>query len=136
MDINNFNILIKCLYNIDLTKYNLRFSIIFFFSNKTIVIIITVPITNFHRQSTRVQTITITFKSNIYIDFFKIGLSPSEEVVSLKLIDVGVPKDNIMIIQTGMYVVQIIIPVIAVKYTAGPKPMSIYLNIIPFKYEK
>jgi len=56
--------------------------------------------------------------------------------VNLKLIDVGVPKDNIMIIQTGMYVMQIIIPVIAVKYTTGPKPMSIYLNIIPFKYEK
>lgn len=41
-----------------------------------------------------------------------------------------------MIIQTGMYVMQMITPVTAVKYTAGPKPISIFLNIIPFKYEK
>ncbi|KAE9541110.1 hypothetical protein AGLY_004355 [Aphis glycines] len=64
---------------------------------------------------------------------WKIGLSPSDNVVNLKLIDVGVPKDNIIIIQTGMYIIEIIVPVIAAKYTAGPKPMSIYLNIVPIK---
>jgi len=54
--------------------------------------------------------------------------------VNLKLIDAGVPKDNIMIIQTGLYAVKIIIPVIAVKYTSGPKPISTYLNVTPFRY--
>uniref|UniRef100_A0A2S2NEJ2 Acetyl-coenzyme A transporter 1 n=1 Tax=Schizaphis graminum TaxID=13262 RepID=A0A2S2NEJ2_SCHGA len=38
-----------------------------------------------------------------------------------------------MIIQTGLYVITMIVPVIAAKYTAGPKPMSIYLNITPIK---
>ncbi|CAI6364916.1 unnamed protein product [Macrosiphum euphorbiae] len=57
----------------------------------------------------------------------------TDRVVVLKLIDAGVPKDNIMIIQTGMYVIKIIIPVIAVKYTSGPKPMSIYLNLTPIR---
>jgi len=57
-------------------------------------------------------------------------------VVILKLIDVGFPKDNIMIIQTGMYIIKMIVPVITAKYTAGPKPMSIYLNVTPIKYEK
>jgi len=54
--------------------------------------------------------------------------------VNLKLIDAGVPKDSIMIIQTGMYAVKMIVPVIAVKYTSGPKPMSIYLNVTPIRY--
>ncbi|XP_060833849.1 acetyl-coenzyme A transporter 1-like isoform X2 [Rhopalosiphum padi] len=62
-----------------------------------------------------------------------IGFAPSEKVVNLKLIEIGVPKDNIMIILTGMYFVSIIIPVIAAKYTAGPKPMSIFLNCTPIK---
>ncbi|XP_060835227.1 acetyl-coenzyme A transporter 1-like [Rhopalosiphum padi] len=62
-----------------------------------------------------------------------IGFAPSEKVLNLKLIDVGVPKENIMIMQTGLYVIKMIIPVIAAKYTAGPKPMSIYLNIMPIK---
>ncbi|XP_025193858.1 acetyl-coenzyme A transporter 1-like isoform X2 [Melanaphis sacchari] len=63
----------------------------------------------------------------------QIGFSPSERVVNLKLVDVGVPKDNIMIIQTGMYIIKIILPVIAAKYTAGPKPMSILLSLTPIK---
>jgi len=65
----------------------------------------------------------------------KIGFAPNDSVVPLKLIDAGVPKDNIMVIQTGINVLKIIImPVIAVKYTAGPKPMSLYLNVIPTRY--
>jgi len=63
----------------------------------------------------------------------KIGFA-TDSVVTLKLIDAGVPKDSIMIIQTGMYVIQIITPVIAVRYTSGPKPMSIYLNVTPIRY--
>jgi len=55
--------------------------------------------------------------------------------VNLKLIDVGFPKDNIMIIQTGMYIIKMIVPVITAKYTAGPKPMSVYLKVTPIKYE-
>ncbi|XP_060866110.1 acetyl-coenzyme A transporter 1-like isoform X2 [Metopolophium dirhodum] len=62
-----------------------------------------------------------------------IGFASTDSVVNLKLIDAGVPKDNIMIIQTGMYAVKIIIPVIAVKYTSGPKPISTYLNVTPFR---
>ncbi|XP_026822981.1 acetyl-coenzyme A transporter 1-like [Rhopalosiphum maidis] len=61
-----------------------------------------------------------------------IGFAPNDSVVPLKLIDAGVPKGNIMVIQTGINVLKIIImPVIAVKYTAGPKPMNLYLNVIP-----
>lgn len=62
-----------------------------------------------------------------------IGFASTDSVLTLKLIDAGVPKDNIMIIQTGMYAIKIIIPMIAVKYTSGPKPMSIYLNVTPIR---
>ncbi|CAH1724877.1 unnamed protein product, partial [Aphis gossypii] len=62
-----------------------------------------------------------------------IGFAPSEKLVNLKLIDVGFPKENLMIIQTGMYIIKMIVSVISAKYTAGQKPMSVYLNITPIK---
>lgn len=71
-------------------------------------------------------------KKNIYA-LFQIGFAPVNGVVNLKLIDAGVPKDNIMIIQTAMFAIKAFLPVIVVKYTAGPKPISIYLNVIPIR---
>ncbi|XP_022174756.1 acetyl-coenzyme A transporter 1-like [Myzus persicae] len=62
-----------------------------------------------------------------------IGFASTDSVVTLKLIDAGIPKDSIMIIQTGMYVIKIITPMIAVKYTSGPKPISLYLNVTPIR---
>lgn len=52
---------------------------------------------------------------------------------TLELIDAGVPKDNIMIVNSTMYVVKITIPLIVSKYTTGPKPMNIYLKATPIR---
>jgi len=52
----------------------------------------------------------------------------------LKLIDAGVPKDNIMVIHTTMFVVKIILPLVVAKYTSGPKPMNVYLTATPIRY--
>jgi PAT family acetyl-CoA transporter-like MFS transporter 1 len=63
----------------------------------------------------------------------KIGFAATDNVSILKLIDAGVSKDDIMIINTAMFVIKAIIPLIVGKYTSGPKPMTIYLNIAPFR---
>lgn len=60
----------------------------------------------------------------------KIGFAAAENVTSLKLIDAGVSKDNIMIMNTAMYLVKMIIPLVIAKTTSGPKPMCIYLKSI------
>jgi len=54
-------------------------------------------------------------------------------VTYLELVDAGVSKDDITVINTGMFVVKIIIPLVTAKYTSGPKPMSIYLKSIAMK---
>jgi len=63
----------------------------------------------------------------------KIGFAATDSVSILKLIDAGVSKDDIMIINTAMFVIKAIIPLIVGKYTSGPKPMTIYLNAAPFR---
>ncbi|CAH1738886.1 unnamed protein product [Aphis gossypii] len=57
----------------------------------------------------------------------------SQSLITLKLIDAGLPKDNVMVIISSMYIVKIITPIIVSKYTSGPKPMSVYLKLIPFR---
>lgn len=52
----------------------------------------------------------------------------------LKLIDAGVSKNDIMVIHTAMYAVKMIIPIFVAKYTSGPKPLNVYLNVIPIRW--
>lgn len=51
----------------------------------------------------------------------------------LKLVDAGVPKDDIMILTTAMFAVKILTPVAVSKYASGPKPMSVCLKSMPIK---
>lgn len=64
---------------------------------------------------------------------FQIGFSVIDVVSSLKIIDKGIPKDDIALIGLLSIPLQIIIPVLITKYTAGPKPMNIYLKSIPYR---
>lgn len=52
----------------------------------------------------------------------------------LKLIDAGVSKDDIMIITTGVYILQLSVPFLLSKYTTSSKSMSYYLQITPIRY--
>ncbi|XP_026805456.1 acetyl-coenzyme A transporter 1-like [Rhopalosiphum maidis] len=60
-----------------------------------------------------------------------IGLCTSESVTNLKLIDAGVSKDDIMIITTAMFILKMCLPIFVTKYTTGPKPISLYLKLMP-----
>ncbi|KAL4142293.1 hypothetical protein QTP88_004779 [Uroleucon formosanum] len=64
----------------------------------------------------------------------KIGYAATGHVSTLKLIDAGVSKEDISIIDSVMSGVNIIIPFIIGKYTSGPKPMSVFLKIVPFRF--
>lgn len=54
----------------------------------------------------------------------------------LKLVDVGVPKENIMILTMIMFAVKILTPMIISKYTSGPKPMTVCMKVMPIRYKK
>lgn len=63
----------------------------------------------------------------------QIGFAVTDSVGMLKLIDAGVSKEDITIISTAMSGVSMVVPIFAGKYILGPKPISIYLNTVPFR---
>ncbi|XP_077998439.1 acetyl-coenzyme A transporter 1-like [Glandiceps talaboti] len=63
----------------------------------------------------------------------KIGFSATDAVSGLKLIEAGVPKERLALLAIPMIPLQIILPWIISKYTAGPRPMDVFVKAIPYR---
>lgn len=63
----------------------------------------------------------------------KISFAACDAVTSLKLIDAGVPKDKLALLVVPLVPLQIILPLVISKYTAGPRPMKVYVKAIPYR---
>lgn len=65
---------------------------------------------------------------------YQVGFSAMRiSLLYLKLVDAGVPKDDIMVLNTAMFAVKILTPFAVSKYTSGPKPMSVCLKSMSIK---
>ncbi|XP_056420978.1 acetyl-coenzyme A transporter 1 [Hyla sarda] len=63
----------------------------------------------------------------------KIGFSAADAVTGLKLVERGVPKEHLALVAVPMVPLQIILPLIISKYTAGPKPLNVFHKAMPFR---
>lgn len=63
----------------------------------------------------------------------KIGFSAADTVTGLKLVEAGVPKEQLALLAVPMVPLQILLPVIISKYTAGPRPLDVYYKAFPFR---
>lgn len=61
----------------------------------------------------------------------KVGFAAADAVSGLKLVEAGVPKDKLAMIAIPMMPLQIILPWIISKYTAGPRPLDVFMKAIP-----
>ena len=61
----------------------------------------------------------------------KVGFSAADAVTGLKLIERGVPKDKLAMLAVPLIPLQIVLPWIISRYTAGPRPMDVYLKSMP-----
>ena len=64
---------------------------------------------------------------------FQIGFAATDAVTTLKLIETGIPKERLALLAVPMVPLQIVLPWIISKYTAGPKPLSVFLKAMPFR---
>lgn len=53
--------------------------------------------------------------------------------MTLKLVESGIPKEKLGLVAIPLIPVQIVLPVFIAKYTAGPKPLDIFLKAIPYR---
>lgn len=63
----------------------------------------------------------------------KIGFSACDAVTSLKLVDAGVPKEKFAMMAIPLVPLQIILPLALSKYTAGSRPMDVYIKALPYR---
>jgi len=61
----------------------------------------------------------------------KMGFAAADAVSGLKMVEAGVPKDKLAMLAIPMMPLQIILPWIISKYTAGPRPMDVFVKAIP-----
>ena len=58
---------------------------------------------------------------------FQIGTAAADSLTGLKLVEYGVPKEKLALLGVPIVPVQIILPVIISRYTAGPRPLSVWM---------
>ena len=63
----------------------------------------------------------------IYLTF-NFGFSAAESVYSLKLVEVGVPRERITQLNLPMIPVQIVVTLLISRYTVGPRPLNVFLT--------
>ncbi|XP_060734352.1 acetyl-coenzyme A transporter 1 [Tachysurus vachellii] len=63
----------------------------------------------------------------------KMGFSAADAVTGLKLVEAGVPKAELALLAVPMVPLQILLPIIISKYTAGPRPLDIFYKAFPFR---
>lgn len=69
----------------------------------------------------------------IFIFILQIGFSAADAVTGLKLVEEGVPKEHLALLAVPMVPLQIILPLIISKYTAGPQPLNIFYKAMPYR---
>ncbi|KFP24311.1 Acetyl-coenzyme A transporter 1, partial [Colius striatus] len=63
----------------------------------------------------------------------KVGFSAADAVTGLKLVEEGVPKEHLALLAVPMVPLQIILPLIISKYTAGPQPLNTFYKAMPYR---
>lgn len=61
----------------------------------------------------------------------KLGFAAADAVTGLKLVEAGVPKDKLAMIAIPMMPLQIVLPWIISRYTAGPRPLDVWARALP-----
>ncbi|CAG9773849.1 unnamed protein product [Ceutorhynchus assimilis] len=63
----------------------------------------------------------------------KVGFSSTDSVMSLKLVEAGIPKEKLGLMAIPLIPVQLILPIVIAKYTTGPKPLDAFVKAIPYR---
>ncbi|XP_028276214.1 acetyl-coenzyme A transporter 1 isoform X2 [Parambassis ranga] len=63
----------------------------------------------------------------------KMGFSAADAVTGLKLVEAGVPKEQLALLAVPMVPLQILLPLVISKYTAGPRPLDVFYKAFPFR---
>lgn len=88
----------------------------------------------------RTAGILIIEKSSLYVSVMPfvssfVGVSSLFSFFrrATSVVEEGVPKEHLALLAVPMVPVQIILPLIISKYTAGPQPLNTFYKAMPFR---
>ncbi|KAK3609668.1 hypothetical protein CHS0354_035954 [Potamilus streckersoni] len=86
-----------------------------------------------YKQLIRVICLPSVISYAIIILTAKVAFAAADSLSGLKLIEAGMPKETLALFAVPMVPIQIILPLIISKFTAGPRPMNIFLQAMPLR---
>lgn len=81
------------------------------------------------------STTSIKYKSPVFDNtrtLLQMGFA-SESIVGLKLIECGIHKESLALLAIPLTPLQIVLPLVIAKYTAGPRPMDVFLRAVKYR---
>lgn len=61
------------------------------------------------------------------------GFAAADTVTSLKLIEVGMPKEHMALMAIPMIPVNIVVPILIARWTPSRRPLNLILTAMPFR---
>ncbi|XP_072174455.1 acetyl-coenzyme A transporter 1-like [Diadema setosum] len=86
-----------------------------------------------YRQLYRVVQLPVVMSYMGILLTGKIGFAAADSISALKLIEEGVPKERLALLGVPLVPLQIVLPWVISKYTAGSRPLNVNLNAMPFR---
>ena len=62
------------------------------------------------------------------------GFAACDSVTGLKLIEGGVPKENLALMAIPLIPIDMILPVLVTRYTSRHRPLDVVLRSMPFRW--
>ena len=69
----------------------------------------------------------------LFLITYKFSFAASESITNLKLVEKGVPKSKVALLSIPMIPVKVVFTVLLSVFTAGPRPMTVWLLAYPLR---
>ncbi|XP_050523115.1 acetyl-coenzyme A transporter 1-like isoform X2 [Daktulosphaira vitifoliae] len=69
----------------------------------------------------------------LIITTYEIGFAAIDAVSYPKFLEYGIDRDNIVLVDLSMYPIEMFVIYFIAKHTIGPKPMSLFIKIMPYR---
>lgn len=86
-----------------------------------------------YRQLFKIINLKSVKAFSIILLTVRLGTAATDAVTTLKLIEAGIPKERLALLAVPMVPLQITLPWLISKYTAGPRPLTVFIKALPFR---
>uniref|UniRef100_UPI00358EEB68 acetyl-coenzyme A transporter 1 isoform X2 n=1 Tax=Myxine glutinosa TaxID=7769 RepID=UPI00358EEB68 len=112
----------------------LHFWGVVFMVTTTLVAIFKSEARTFEKGQVAVHGVLATYQQLLCVlKLRSVGFAAADSVTGLKLVESGVPKAQLAMLAVPLVPLQVILPLVISRYTAGPRPLHIVSAAIPFR---